>query len=309
MNVFCGVDIGGTSVKLALIDENESILRTGSFPTRSELGSDAFLNTLARAIQSIMANSNPCWQLTAIGIGCTGPVDISTGIVYNPYTLSGLEGMSLTREVQERFQLPVYLENDSNTAHLGAVALSDKSPVSGNTLLITVGTGIGCSIRMDGELFRVPGGIHPEIGHIPTGVSSDIVCYCGKNNCMENIFSGTAINRDCKRLFDQTPEQVMKAFGDPGKMAYRESLISALTNAITEMVGIFHCEQVFISGGMKEFFAKYLIPETQKRLDQLKPIFGGTAILMPESDVLFGGLGAALLAKNQYQEGKIAPIA
>lgn len=302
MKVFCGVDIGGTSVKLALIDENGSILDTGSFPTRSASGPETFLNTLTSTVQAIMASGNPDWQLTAIGIGCTGPVDINTGIVHNPYTLSGLEGMSLMREVQERLQLPVFLENDGNTAHLGAVALSDKRPVSGNTLLITVGTGIGCSIRMDGELFRIPGGIHPEIGHIPTGVSSDVVCYCGKNNCMENIFSGTAINRDCERLFGQTPEQVMNAFDDPEKMAYRESLISALTNAITEMVGIFHCEQVFISGGMKEFFAKHLIPETQRRLDQLDPIFGGASILMPESDVLFGSLGAALLAKIQYQE-------
>jgi activator of 2-hydroxyglutaryl-CoA dehydratase len=126
---------------------------------------------------------------------------------------------------------------------------------------------------------------------------------------MENLFSSTAINRDCIRFFNQTPEQVMNAVDDPEKMAYRESLISALTNAITEMVGIFNCEQVFISGGMKDFFAKYLIPETQKRLDQLKPIFGGTTILMPKSDVLFGCLGAALLAKNRYQERKSASTA
>jgi glucokinase len=217
--------------------------------------------------------------------------------------------MNLISEVQKRLQLPIYLENDGNTAHLGAVALYDDGAVSGNTLLITVGTGIGCSIRMDGELFRTPGGIHPEIGHIPTGVSTDVICYCGKNNCMENLFSGTAINRDCIRFFNQTPEQVMNAVDDPEKMAYRESLISALTNAITEMVGIFNCEQVFISGGMKDFFAKYLIPETQKRLDQLKPIFGGTTILMPKSDVLFGCLGAALLAKNRYQERKSASTA
>lgn len=257
MNFYCGVDIGGTGVKLALINEEERILQTDSFSTSSGLGPDFFVDTLSKAIVRLTKESKDSCQLTAIGIGCTGPIDTDSGLILNPYTLPGLEGMNILDEIKSRLQLPAYLENDANTAHLGEIALYDKGIVSKNTALMTFGTGVGCSIRIDKKIFRTIGGIHPEIGHTSAGVNSDVICYCGKNNCMENVLSGTAINRDAQRLFNQTPEKVLdNPDNTEEKKTFRENLIAALTNSITTIVGIFNSEQVFIAGGMKNLFAK-----------------------------------------------------
>lgn len=307
MNFFCGVDIGGTSVKLVLMDEAGAIRKTSSFSTGSESGPSVFLEMLTGAVQEFSAGLAADDQISAVGIGCTGPIDINSGVVLNPYTLPGLEGMHLTDEISSRLALPVYLENDANTAHLGEVALYDEGSVSDNTLLMTFGTGVGCSIRLGGKLFRIPGGIHPEIGHTPAGISADVLCYCGKDNCMENLLSGTAINRDADRLFGLTPEEILDQCDTAERILFRENLLAALTNSISTLVGIFNCDQVFISGGMKDFFAKYLIPETQSRLDKLQPIFGGTKIVLPKADSNSGSLGAALLAKIRYQEKNHAP--
>ena len=308
MSFYCGVDIGGTGVKLALINEEERILRTDSFSTSSGLGPDFFVDALSKAIVRLTKESKASCQLTAIGIGCTGPIDTDSGLILNLYTLPGLEGMNILDEIQSRLQLPAYLENDANTAHLGEIALYDKGIVPGNTALMTFGTGVGCSIRIDKKIFRTIGGIHPEIGHTSAGVNSDITCYCGKNNCMENVLSGTAINRDAQRLFNQTPEKVLDNPDNTEKKTFREHLIAALTNSITTIVGIFNSEQVFIAGGMKNLFAKYLIPETQQRLDKLLPVFGGTKIILTEGNLYSGSLGAALLAKIRYQEIHDAPL-
>ncbi len=300
MKLICGVDIGGTSVKSILIDEAQSVLSNASFPTDSESGPEIFLENLCKSIQDQL-ETIPDGRLIAVGIGCTGPVNIETGVILNPYTLPGLDGFALVKALEERIGVPVAFENDANTAHLGELAgLTGEIPE--NTLLMTIGTGVGCSLRVGGELYNIPGGIHPEIGHIATGIDSEFVCYCGKTNCMENSLSGTAINRDAKHLFGLTPEEILDHCDTPAKQAYRENLIKALTQSITSLVGVFNCEMVFLVGGMRSFFEKYLIEDCQKRFNQLEPIYGKTRFAKTEPNYLSGCLGAANLARNQMRK-------
>ncbi len=301
MNTFCGVDIGGTSAKLCLLNTDRKIISKADFLTGSASGPNIFITKLCEKILDL--NKSAGGDLKAIGIGCAGPLNYQSGLIMNPWTLGGLEGMYLTPEIKNRLHLPVLLDNDANTAHIGEVELLGKED-TGNTLLMTFGTGVGCSIRMNGKLFRVPGGVHPEIGHIPVGISSDIVCYCGKNNCMENILSGTAINRDAERLFQMMPEDVLDNPDSPEKQQYYENLIQAFTNAVTELVGIFNSNIVIVSGGMRNFFEKYLIKSTQKRIDSLLPIFGKTKIIPTLMGTDSGRFGAALMALDYFQENE-----
>lgn len=300
MRCFCGIDIGGTGVKLALLDENKTVLSMDDFSTDSIHGLDAFLEAVSFSLTK-MKSYAPGAEVLAVGIGCTGPLNIETGVVENPYTLPELEGVCLTAPVQSALGIPVYIENDANTAHLGEVSALDASD-SGDTALITLGTGVGCSVRIGYRLFSVPGGIHPEMGHTSCGIDSDIRCYCGKVNCMENILSGTAVNRDADRFFGCTPEEVFENPDTDAKKRFCENIVHGLFNSVTTLSGIFNSRIIILAGGMTVFYNKYVLGKLKNRIEMLEPGISVipevvTAKLGKDS----GRIGAAILARMKFE--------
>jgi glucokinase len=291
MSITIGLDIGGTSVHALALDTNNTITARANYPTNSTQGIEAFLDATQQCINTLKAESGK--DLRAIGIGCTGPVDYQSGIIANPYTLPGLEGHSISALLAERIRVPTFIDNDANTAHLGEIHTHPNAP--SNTVLLTFGTGVGVSIRIDGELFRTPGGIHPEMGHIPISIHHNPPCYCGRTNCAENILSGNAINKYAKHLADTTAEHLLTTQdGRP----FEEDLVIALTDVIVTFTTIFHAQTVFIGGGMQDFFEHHLIEKTQRRLNALLPIYGKATIEGCRAKENAGALGAALLARR-----------
>lgn len=300
MKCFCGIDIGGTGVKLVLLDENDEIRAADEFSTDTVQGITGFIENIRLSFEK-MKTQHPEAEILAAGIGCTGPVNVNTGVVENPYTLPELEGACLTDPVAEALKIPVFLENDANTAHLGeAFALGPDDP--GDTALITLGTGVGCSVRLGHQLFRVPGGVHPEMGHTSCGVDSDIRCYCGQFNCMENILSGTAVNRDAERFFGCTPEEV---FDDPDtdeKRRYCANIIEGLYNSVTTLSGFFNSRVVILAGGMTDFYKKYTLEPVRQRVLELESgLFVLPHIVTAKLGKNSGRVGAAVLAKMNYK--------
>lgn len=291
MSISIGLDIGGTSVKALALDETDTITARYTYPTNSTRGIEAFLDATEACITSLITESGH--MLSSVGIGCTGPIDYQSGIIENPYTLPGLEGHSLSHLLGERLHIPIIVDNDANTAHLGEVHSHPNAPK--NSVLLTFGTGVGVSVRIDGVLFRTPGGIHPEMGHIPTSVHRSYPCYCGRTNCAEHILSGSAINRRARELSQASAEELLES--KEGK-PFKEELVSALTDVIATFTTIFHCEAVFIGGGMQNFFERYLIEETRERIGRLLPIYGRSTIERCRAQEDAGALGAALLGRN-----------
>ncbi len=296
MNSFLGIDIGGTGVKLALLDESWRMIAADDFSTDSVQGLGAFLQALKASLMKMKA-AVPGAEVLAAGIGCTGPVNVETGIVENPFTLPELQGVCLIDPVREILGMPVFLENDANTAHLGeASALGTDDP--GDTALITLGTGVGCSVRMGYRLFSVPGGVHPEMGHTSCGIDSDIRCYCGKTGCMENILSGTAVNRDAKRFFGCTPEAVFEHPDTDDKKLFCENIIQGLFNSVTTLSGIFNSRVIIIAGGMTEFYKRYALDELNRRFAVLEPGISVVPRAIPARlGKNSGRIGAAILAE------------
>lgn len=301
MKYYCGIDIGGTGVKLAMMNEQHVLLASGGFSTDSIHGLDAFLKALSISVSELKTGC-PDAEICAAGIGCTGPVNVLTGVVENPFTLPELNGVCLTDPVQDALGIPVFIENDANTAHLGeASALGADDP--GDTALITLGTGVGCSVRMGYELFSVPGGVHPEMGHTSCGVDSDIRCYCGKLNCMENILSGTAVNRDAERFFGCSPEAVFENPDTAEKRQYCANIINGLFNSVTTLSGIFNSRVVILAGGMTNFYKKYVFDELQKRIPVLEPgISVVPKVITAKLGTDSGRIGAAVLAEMRLRQ-------
>lgn len=129
--------------------------------------------------------------LLALGIGSTGPLDRQRGCIQNPYTLPGWEDVDIVTPMQELFSVPVALENDADAAALGESWIGAGQGLARMTM-VTIGTGVGYALILDGKIYRGLGGEHPEGGHIildPSGPP----CYCGAHGCLESLVSGPAI--------------------------------------------------------------------------------------------------------------------
>lgn len=292
MNAYVGLDIGGTSVKVLGLDEKQEICFESSFATNSQQGIDVFLKACKDVITK-QTNTN-AMTLAGIGIGCTGPIDYRNGMIDNPYTLPGLEGHSISNLLSKECKVPVLVDNDANTAHVGEVFQQPHAPK--DTLMIAFGTGVGVSVRLDGELFRIPGGIHPEIGHIATSIQAEDCCYCGRNNCMEHILSGTGINKHALVRYGSKAEEAMETSDG----LFAKELEKALFDSISTLAILFHPTCVYIGGGMQRFFETYLLKPVQQRLDALLPVYGRTSLEPCLAGTRAGSLGAALMAYHAF---------
>jgi glucokinase len=185
-----GIDIGGTKIALGLVDDRGAILRRESLATPRDF--DEAISGIESKLRELMGRESiGTSELAGIGIGCAGPVDPRTGIVNNPYTLPGWTGGNLIKSFQDRFGLPVCLENDADAALVGE-ALAGAARHSDPVVMLTFGTGIGGAVISGGSVFRGVAGEHPEIGHVPV-LADGPKCYCGRSGCFESVASGAGI--------------------------------------------------------------------------------------------------------------------
>jgi glucokinase len=182
------VDIGGTKIAVGVVDENGRVLARAETPTDSDsyaAGLDAIVGMLRQTEKDSGA------KFRGIGIGSTGPIDPIRGEFGDVDFLPGWRGKSLVRDLEDRFKLNAALENDGDAA-----ALAEAGWGAGRNrtrlIYITVGTGIGGGIILDGKLYRGVDGAHPEVGHQvvdPAGPQ----CSCGFRGCWESLAAGPAM--------------------------------------------------------------------------------------------------------------------
>lgn len=297
MSLFVGFDIGGTSIKHLLIDSSYTVLHTGSFETLGPGGPDEALDTMTNIVHAYEDQEKQ--KVQSVGIGCTGPVNIHTGTIQNPYTLPGFEGKSLKERLIPSLGIPVLVENDANTAHVGEIHYCGITQE--NTMMITFGTGVGVSLRMQGELFRTPGGVHPEIGHMTVSISSPGHCYCSRTNCFEHVMSGTAINAYALSMYGMTPEDILEGEDREKASEFLDRMVTATTDAISSLAMIFASEVVILGGGMHQFIGKYILPHVQQRLNAMLPVYGKTTLIEARYGALSGSYGAAVMAAHTIQ--------
>lgn len=185
------IDIGGTKISVGLVNEKGRLLDKRVMPTDPE-------NGLPGAVKRILHNLELMSTLTGailegIGIGCTGPVDPQTGSLAVNSFLPGWEGTGLVDGLNKSLKLPLVMENDADAA-----VLAEGRWGSGASLhcfiYVTVSTGIGGGMLVDGQLYRGAGGAHPEIGHHLIDPSGPL-CNCGFHGCWESLASGPALTR------------------------------------------------------------------------------------------------------------------
>jgi glucokinase len=196
-----GVDLGGTQVRAALVQDGKLLSRVG-YLTQDEDGFEAVMRRIKEAIrQSAEQAGVPLEQVVGIGIGAPGPLDSRTGILFAPPNLKGWRNVPLRQILYDEFNLPVYLGNDANLAGLGEHIYGAGRGVP-DMIYVTVSTGIGGGIIIGGRVLEGVSGTAGEIGHMTIDIHGPR-CNCGNTGCLEVLASGTAIARRAAEAIEE----------------------------------------------------------------------------------------------------------
>ncbi len=201
---YFGVDVGGTTVKMGLYSEKSNWIKKWEIPTRKENGGVHVLDDIAAAVYAAQQEFDIDNARTAgIGIGVPGPV-LKKSIV-NGCVNVGWNVVNVAEELGRRTGLPVYVENDANIAALGEQwkgAGKDYQSVA----LLTLGTGVGGGIILDGKIVSGFQGGGGEVGHLPVVHDADHACNCGKSDCVELAGSATGVLSYAKHLLSENEQ-------------------------------------------------------------------------------------------------------
>ena len=192
-----GIDVGGTTVKIAYFDETGNLLSKWEIPTNTADGGTAILPDIAASVaQHILREGVSRDQLIGIGIGVPGPVD-AAGVVNKCINL-GWGVFNICKALSDLTGLPVTAGNDANVAALGE-AWKGGGNGCDNMVMATLGTGVGGGIVLGGKVIHGVHGAGGEIGHIPLNPNEPEKCNCGKHGCVEQYCSATGIVRVTKQ--------------------------------------------------------------------------------------------------------------
>lgn len=185
-----GVDIGGTKVAAGVVNQAGEILSKVRVPMIAHDSAATAMDCVHRAIEAGMQSGSA--PVEAIGISSPGPLDPRRGVIINTPNLPCWRNFPLLAEIEERYQLPVQLDNDANAAGL-AEAIWGAGRNFNSVFYVTIGTGIGTAIILDKRIYHGRTGAAAEGGHMSIDMHAPIACGCGKHGCLESMASGPAI--------------------------------------------------------------------------------------------------------------------
>lgn len=198
------IDIGGTKLAAAIFDSKNNMVGRSRMATRAEEGPEAVISRIGQLAEKLMKrNGVDSRSLSLVGVGCVGPLDSETGIVYSPPNLPGWDAFPLRQKLEEMFGAPAFIDNDANAAALAEQRFGAGCGYN-NIIYITVSTGIGAGFILDGRLYRGSDFSAGEFGHIVMGPHGP-KCNCGGRACLEALASGTAIARIARSKALRTP--------------------------------------------------------------------------------------------------------
>lgn len=271
-----GIDVGGTTVKIGLFDSEGNLLSKKEIPTRTEHGGEAILPDIAEALKGFGVARE---DVLGIGIGVPGPVD-DRGLVNRCVNLNwGV--FNLHEALGALTGLPVKAGNDANCAALGEY-WKGGGMGSRSTVFVTLGTGVGGGIVIDGKILGGAHGVGGEIGHITVSAPDKHPCTCGKRGCVEQYASATGILRiakealaesgedslmrraeklSCKDVFDAAKEQ------DALAVAVLEKVFDYLGEALASACCVCDPERIVLGGGVSKA-GEYLLHGTEKHFKE-----------------------------------------
>jgi len=275
--VWAGVDLGGTGTRAVIVDESGACLAGATVPT-SSFDVDA-VPRLTALVAGLVEDLD---RLAGVGIGASGPVDLTTGQIDNPDTLPQFTGLDVADGLQRALATPTWIDNDAVVAGLAETEWGHAGNAD-SLLCVTLGTGIGAVMVQTGRPLRAADGQHPEGGHIPVAGTGN-PCYCGLPQCWEQVASRTALDR--LQRSDELHGSALWA-------EYADRVASGLITLVT----LYHPATVVVGGSVAQHWTDLEIP-LRTALARFREFNPGTTLMASQMGERAGALGAALLPQR-----------
>ena len=259
-----GVDLGGTKISTAISTIEGNILANVVLPTKAEEGEVAVLGRIIQSIDEVIVGSSTSIdEVEAIGIGSPGPLDAKKGIIITTPNLP-FKDYNLVQPLKEKYNIPVYLDNDANAAAIGEYMFgAGKGKES--IIYFTVSTGVGGGAVLDGKVYRGHTSNALEIGHTTVDPNGPR-CNCGNLGCLEAMSSGTAIAKRGKEAVSTNVETSLKKYdtitsyevfkeAEAGDEVAKDIIDNALTYlgiGVANAIATFDPEMIIIGGGVSK---------------------------------------------------------
>ncbi len=312
MNYYIGIDVGGTFVKAGIVDENGNIVADGKIASECEKGGNKLAENAATLVMRLLEKSGISKdQIVGAGMGFPGFIDSKNGIVVYSNNVR-LSDFPVVEIMQAKLGLKVKVANDANVAALGEKMFGAGKEYN-DMVMITLGTGVGAGIIIDGKLFEGNRSAGAEIGHMLL-VHGGEQCTCGRKGCFEAYSSATALIRDTRRAMQNHKDSLMWEIGSidnvTGKTPFDyakkdkyaaevvNNYIEMLGSALTDIANIFRPEAIIIGGGVCAQGDNLIVPLKQKiQLELFGADFGSPEVVLRIAELgnKAGLLGAAAL--------------
>lgn len=313
-----GIDVGGTNVKIALVDDNGKIIYSNSVPTYAKMGYEYTVNNIKQAIKDLMKETNTTpSDIEGIGFDFPGQVDCKTGVVKLAPNIPGWVNVPIAQMIEDEFHIPTRIDNDVRCAALGELKFGAGRGCE-NFICITVGTGIGSGIVINGKVVRGATNAAGELGHIKLQMNGGPICGCGDTGCLEAFASGPAIVAMAQEYIkggkstkfremaaveggEITPYMVAKAAeeGDPVAKRIFEIVGEYIGIGLTSVINLLNPEKVIIGGGVAES-GELLLGPIRKTIKERAMVVAGNAVEIVPAQLgnSAGVIGASMLIEG-----------
>ena len=321
--MFVGIDLGGTNIKIGLFDSELKLINKTSVATKADMGPEVVIDKMAQTVEKLIAEAGLSLQdVVAVGIGTPGPAKYTEGVIIKSTNMPTFKNVPICRMLNEKLGAPIVFDNDANVACWGEYAVGAGKGVK-DMVFFTLGTGIGGGIISNGELVHGCDENAAELGHMiiyPDGRN----CNCGQRGCVEAYASADSTARrateaveagaesSLKKVLDEkgqiTSKDVYKhlAAGDKLAKEITDGTAKALAITCINMLHTTEPKRIVFAGGMiaagdillnriKDFFNEYIWTLKKEMVEICFATLGENA----------GIIGAAALAQHAKTQGKL----
>ena len=307
--VAIGADLGGTKLLVGAVDSEQHVLHRGQEPSHGRTGEQVLETLESEVLQAL--ETRP--EAVAVGVGIPATIDHGRGIAISAVNLP-IVNVPIRDRLRERISLPVYVDNDANTAAL-AEYLYGAGTGTRNMIMLTIGTGIGGGLILEGKVYRGSIGAGAELGHLPIDLDGP-PCQgnCPNRGCIETFASGTALARDGREAAARAPDSALGRLAASGEEISGRAVTAAaiagdevacdlvsragrrLGVALSGYANIFDPDLIVIGGGVSAVGDLMLDPAREELRSRALPPMNQTPVVVAKLGADAGMIGAAAMA-------------
>ncbi len=277
-DIFMGIDLGGTNIKIGCFDKDLTLIRKTSVTTGADMGPEVVVDRMGLAIEDLVQETGHCLDdMRAAGIGTPGPADYQAGIIIRATNMPTFKNTPIRRMLSDRLGCPVAFDNDANVACYGEFTMGAGRDVD-DMVFFTLGTGIGCGIVAHGKLITGASGNAAEVGHMiiyPDGES----CNCGQKGCVEAHASASHTARRAAEAIKAGAPSSLSALDEItckdvyDHLARGDALARRITDETAKALGIMCVNMLHITDPARIVFAGGMIAAGDVLLNRIHYYF------------------------------------